>query len=75
MKLLYNEKDLLCTKIKFLSFKLTLPMAKLDIVGSRVVSDSLLFSGDTLVNMELITFLLLSNVSELSIGTNAKKFW
>ena len=49
-------------------------LGKLDMVGSRLVSDVLIFSGDILVDIQLLTFLLLSKVSELSIGAKTK-FW
>ena len=49
-------------------------VSKLDMVGSRLVSDVLIFSGDILVDIQLLTFLLLSKVSELSIGAKTK-FW
>ena len=42
-------------------------------VGSRLVSKSAIFSGDTPVDIQLVIFLLLSNVSELSIGAKTKK--
>ena len=49
-------------------------LGKLDMVGSRLVSDVLIFSSDILVDIQLLTFLLLSKVSELSIGAKTK-FW
>ena len=42
MKLLYNEEELFSTKQELLNFKITLPLAKLDIVGSRLVSNGLM---------------------------------
>ena len=66
MKLLHNEEEFFCTKTELLSFKITLPLTKLDMVGSRLVSNGLIFSCGTLVNIQLVTFLLLSNVSELT---------
>ena len=38
-------------------------------VSSGLVSNGLIFSDDIPVNVQLVTFLSLSNVSELSIGT------
>ena len=35
IKLLHNEEKFVWTKTKLLNFKITLPLAKLDIVGSR----------------------------------------
>ena len=39
MKLAYIEEELFCTKTKLLSFKITLPLAKLDMVVPRLVSN------------------------------------
>ena len=62
-----NEEKFSYTKTELLNFKITLPFAKLDMVGSRLVSNGLNFSGDTPVNIhKSVTFLLLSTVSELS---------
>ena len=56
MKLLYNEEEFSCTKTELLNFKITLPLAKLDMVGSRLVSNGLFFLGDTLIGIRLVTF-------------------
>ena len=37
MKLLRNEDDFFYTKTELLNFKITLPLAILDIVGSKLV--------------------------------------
>ena len=37
MKLLYNEEKPFCTKTELLNFKIILPLARLDIVGSRLI--------------------------------------
>ena len=37
MKLLYNEKEFFCLKTELLKFKITLPLAKLEMVGSMSV--------------------------------------
>ena len=63
-----------CIKAELLNFKITLPMANLDMVGSRLVSNGLIFLDDILVKIQLVTFLLLSNIRELSIGSKTKKF-
>ena len=55
-----------------LNFKLTLPLVKLVMVGARLVSNGLIFSGDTPVDILLVTLLLLYNVGELSIGEKTK---
>ena len=67
MKLLYNGEELLCTMTEFLNFKITLPLAQLDMVGSSLVSNGLIFSDDILGDTQLVTFLLLSNFSKLRI--------
>ena len=50
-----------------------LPLAKLDIVDSRLVSNSLIFIDYIPVDIQLLTFLLLSSLCELSIGAKIKK--
>ena len=45
-KLLYSEEELFCAKTELLNFKITLPLAKLDMVGSMLVSNGLIFSDD-----------------------------
>ena len=49
-KLLYNSEKLFCAKGELLSFNIILPLAKLDIVGSRLVSTGLIFSDDISVS-------------------------
>ena len=61
------KKSFFCTKAELLNFKITLPLAKLDMVGSKLVSNGF-FSNDGPVGIQLVTFLLF-NFSELSIGT------
>ena len=51
IKLLYNEEKRSCTKTELLKFKITLPLAKLDIVRSRLVSNDLIFSDDIRVDI------------------------
>ena len=41
-------------------------------VGERLLSNGLTFLGDTSPDIQLVTFLLLSDVSELSIGAKIK---
>ena len=43
-------------------------------VGSMLVSNDCIFSGDILVDLQLVMILLLSNVNELSIGGKIKIF-
>ena len=73
MKLLYNEEELFCTRTELLNFTITLPLAKFDTIGSRFASNYLNFSGNISVDIQLVTFLLLSNISELSLGQKTKK--
>ena len=70
MKLLYTEEKLLCTKTELLNFNFTISLAKLDIVGSN----ALIFSYDIPVNIQLVTFLLLCNIRELSIEAKTRIF-
>ena len=74
IKLLNKEEKPFCTKTELLNFKFTLPLAKLDIVGSRLVSNGLVFSDDIPVIIQLVTFLLLCNIRELKIETKTRKF-
>ena len=65
MKLLYNKEEFFCTRTELINFKINLPLAKLDMVSSKLVPNG--FSQDIPVNIQLVNFLLLSTVSELSI--------
>ena len=67
------KKSFFRTKTELLNFKITLPLTKLDMVGSKLVSNGLMFSDDIRVDTQLLPFLLLSNISKLSIGGNTKK--
>ena len=69
------KKSFFRTKTELLNFKITLPLAKLDMVGSKLVSNGLMFSDDIRVDTQLLPFLLLSNISKLIIGGNTKKLW
>ena len=73
MKLLYNEEEIFCTITELLNFKITLPLAKSDMIGSRLVSNGLIFSDDIPIDIQVVTFLLLSNISDLSVGEKTKK--
>ena len=74
IKLLYIEEKLFWTKTELLNFKTTLPLPKLDMVGSIFVSNGLILSDDIPVNIQLVTFLLLSHIRELSINGKTRKF-
>ena len=58
-----------------MEFKHCVPLAKYDLVASRLVSNDLIFSNDIPVNIQLLIFLLISNIMELSIGAKNRKFW
>ena len=74
LKLLCNEEEFFYTQTELLNFKLTLPLAKLAMVDARLTSNGLIFSSNTPVDIQLVTFLLLSHTSELSIGEKTKMF-
>ena len=74
IKLLYYKENFFRTKTELLNFKITLPLAKLDMVGSRLISNGLIISDDIPVDIQSVTFLLLSNIRELSIGPKTRKF-
>ena len=67
MKLLDSEEEFFCTKTELSSFKLTFPFGKSVMVGARLASNGLIFSGSPPVDIQLITLLLLSTISELGI--------
>ena len=43
INLLYNEKELLCTKTELLNLRVTLPLTKLDMIDARLGSNGLIF--------------------------------
>ena len=57
-----------------LNFKITLPLAKLDMIGSRLVSNGLILSDNVPVDIYLVTFFSLLNIRELRIGTETRNF-
>ena len=73
MQVLYKEKEFVCTKTELLNFMVTLPLAKLVLVGERLISIGLFFLDDTPIDIQLVFLLLLSNVSKLSIRVKTKK--
>ena len=44
-------------------------------VGSRSVSNDLIFSDVIMVDIQLVVLLLISNISKLSIGAKSQKLW
>ena len=69
------KKNFFCTKTELLSFKITQPLAKLDMVSWMIASNGLIFLDGILVGVHLATFLLLFDISELTIAEKNKKFW
>ena len=69
MKLLFTEEERFWIKTELLNFKITLPLAKLDMVGSRLVSYFFRWYSS---QYPVSDFLLWSNVNELSIGAKTK---
>ena len=51
IKLLQNKEEPFCTIIEMLNFKITLPLAKLGMIVSRLVSNGLIFLDDIPVNI------------------------
>ena len=45
------KKKIFCTKTELLNFKFTLPLAKLNMVSSSLVSNGLMFSDDIPVDI------------------------
>ena len=68
------KKTFFCTKTELLNFKFIMPFAKLNIVGSRPVLNGSFFSDDIPVDIQLLNFLLLSNIRKLIIGVETRKF-
>ena len=50
------KKNFFFTKTELLNFKITLPLTKLDIVGSKLASNVLIFSQNIPVVIHLVTF-------------------
>ena len=72
MKNYYIMKKI-CTKTDLLNFKLILLLAKSVMVETRLISNGLNLLGDIINDNQLITFLLVSNISEQSIELKTKK--
>ena len=67
MKLLNNKEKSFCSKTEF---KFTILLAKSDMVGLRLVLIGTNFSGDDTVDIQLVTFWLISNIKDLTIAKN-----
>ena len=61
-------KKIFSTKIEFLNFKITLPLAKLETRKSKLVLNGLKFWNDIPINIQLVAFILIANISKLRIG-------
>ena len=59
---------------RVVKFKFILPLAKLVMVGSRLVYNGLVFSDDIPADIQLVTFLLLSNITEINVVAKTTKF-
>ena len=66
MKLVYNEEKSFYTKTYLFNFKITIPLANLDMVRTRLVSNGLIYSGYILVDIQSVILFLLFSVSEPS---------
>ena len=53
IKSLHNEEKRVCTKTEILNFNITLPLAKLDMVVSRLVSNGLILLNYVLFDIQL----------------------
>ena len=62
-KLLYNSEKLFCAKGELLSFNIILPLAKLDIVGSRLVSTGLIFQVIFRFDIQLVGNIFMESFS------------
>ena len=51
MKIVHNEEEFFYTKTDLLNFQLALPLAILLMVGARLASNGLIFSGDAPVDL------------------------
>ena len=56
------------------NFNFPLLLAKLDIVSLRQISNGSIFLDDIEVNIQLVTFLLLSDIKEITLGAKIRKF-
>ena len=65
------KKNLIALKQSCQIFMLTLPLAKLDMISARLFLN---FLGDIPVDFPLLNFLLLFNISELSVRAKTKIF-
>ena len=73
IKLLNNKGKLFSTKTELLNLKFTLALAKLDVVSSRSVLNSSIFSDDIQIYIQYL-ILLLPNIRTLRVRSKTRKF-
>ena len=73
IKLLNNKGKLFSTKTELLNLKFTLALARLDVVSSRSVLNSSIFSDDIQIYIQYL-ILLLPNIRKLSVRAKTRKF-
>ena len=74
IKLLNNKGKLFSTKTELLNLKFTLALARLDVVSSRSVLNSSIFSDDIQIYIQYL-ILLLPNIRTLRVRSKTRKFW
>ena len=73
IKLLNNKGKLFSTKTELLNLKFTLALARLDVVSSRSVLNSSIFSDDIQIYIQYL-ILLLPNIRTLRVRAKTRKF-
>ena len=73
IKLLNNKGKLFSTKTELLNLKFTLALARLDVVSSRSVLNSSIFSDDIQIYIQYLILLLL-NIRTLRVRSKTRKF-
>ena len=73
IKLLNNKGKLFSTKTELLNLKFTLALARLDVVSSRSVLNSSIFSDDIQIYIQYLV-LLLPNIRTLRVRSKTRKF-
>ena len=73
IKLLNNKGKLFSTKTELLNLKFTLALARLDVVSSRSVLNSSIFSDDIQIYIQYL-ILLLPNIRTLRVRSKTRKF-
>ena len=73
IKLLNNKGKLFSTKTELLNLKFTLALARLDVVSSRSVLNSSIFSDNIQIHIQYL-ILLLPNIRTLRVRSKTRKF-